>query len=43
MDYMSVKQFAEKYGVSERTVRNYCGEFKVIRHRVTDLKTEQQR
>ena len=24
MEYISVIQFAEKYGVSERTVRNYC-------------------
>lgn len=24
MKYVSVKQFAEKYGMSERTVRNYC-------------------
>lgn len=24
MEYMSVKQFAEKYGISERTARNYC-------------------
>jgi len=24
MDYLSVKQFAEKYGLSERSVRNYC-------------------
>ncbi|MBQ9253644.1 MAG: Fic family protein [Bacteroidales bacterium] len=24
MDYISVIQFAEKYGISERTVRNYC-------------------
>jgi len=24
MGYLSVKQFAEKYGVSERSVRNYC-------------------
>ncbi len=24
MDYLSVKQFAEKYGISERSVRNYC-------------------
>ena len=24
MEYISVRQFAEKYGVSDRTVRNYC-------------------
>ena len=24
MEYISVSQFAEKYGVSERTARNYC-------------------
>ena len=24
MEYQSVKQFAEKYGISERSVRNYC-------------------
>ena len=24
MEYLSVSQFAEKYGISERTVRNYC-------------------
>ncbi|MCR5131742.1 MAG: Fic family protein [Prevotella sp.] len=24
MEYLSVKQFAEKYGVSERSARNYC-------------------
>ena len=24
MEYVSVKQFAEKYGISERTARNYC-------------------
>ena len=24
MEYISVKEFAEKYGISERTVRNYC-------------------
>jgi len=24
MDYISVIQFAEKYGISERTARNYC-------------------
>lgn len=24
MEYISVKQFAEKYGISERTARNYC-------------------
>lgn len=29
MDYLSVVQFAEKYGVSERTVRNYCASGKI--------------
>lgn len=29
MEYISVKQFAEKYGVSERTVRNYCASGKI--------------
>ncbi len=24
MEYLSVRQFAEKYGISERSVRNYC-------------------
>ena len=24
MEYISVRQFAEKYGISERTVRHYC-------------------
>ncbi len=24
MEYLSVRQFAEKYGISERTARNYC-------------------
>ena len=24
MEYISVKQFAEKFNVSERTARNYC-------------------
>lgn len=24
MEYISVIQFAEKYGISERTARNYC-------------------
>ena len=24
MEYQSVKQFAEKYGISERSARNYC-------------------
>lgn len=24
MEYISVKQYAEKYGISERTARNYC-------------------
>ena len=29
MEYISVNQFAEKYGVSERTVRNYCANGKI--------------
>lgn len=29
MEYISVVQFAEKYGVSERTARNYCAEGKI--------------
>ena len=29
MEYLSVVQFAEKYGVSERTVRNYCASGKI--------------
>lgn len=29
MEYISVSQFAEKYGVSERTVRNYCASGKI--------------
>ena len=29
MEYISVVQFAEKYGISERTVRNYCAEGKI--------------
>ena len=29
MDYLSVSQFAEKHGVSERTVRNYCATGKI--------------
>jgi predicted site-specific integrase-resolvase len=28
-EYISVIQFAEKYGVSERTVRNYCTNGKI--------------
>ena len=24
MEYLSVSQFAEKYGIRERTLRNYC-------------------
>ena len=24
MEYLSVNQYAEKYGISERTARNYC-------------------
>lgn len=29
MEYLSVAQFAQKYGVSERTVRNYCAAGKI--------------
>ena len=29
MEYISVIQFAEKYGVSERTARNYCAQGKI--------------
>ena len=29
MDYLSVTQFAQKYGVSERTARNYCAAGKI--------------
>ena len=29
MDYLSVSRFAEKHGVSERTVRNYCATGKI--------------
>ena len=29
MEYISVVQFAEKHGISERTVRNYCSEGKI--------------
>ena len=29
MEYISVVQFAEKYGISERTARNYCAEGKI--------------
>lgn len=29
MEYISVKQFAEKYGISERTARNYCAMGKI--------------
>lgn len=29
MEYISVIQFAEKYGVSERTTRNYCAQGKI--------------
>ena len=30
MDYISVTQYAEKYGISERTARNYCATGKII-------------
>ena len=29
MEYISVSQFAERYGISERTVRNYCAHGKI--------------
>ena len=29
MEYISVIQFAEKYGISERTARNYCAAGKI--------------
>ena len=29
MEYISVVQFADKYGISERTVRQYCAEGKI--------------
>lgn len=29
MKYVSVAQIAKKWGVSERTVRNYCAEGKI--------------
>ena len=29
MEYISVVEFAEKYGISERTVRNYCASGKI--------------
>ena len=29
MEYISVAQFAKKYEISERTVRNYCAEGKI--------------
>lgn len=29
MDYISVMQFAEKFGISERTARNYCASGKI--------------
>ena len=29
MDFISVSQFAEKYGISERTARNYCAAGKI--------------
>ena len=29
MDFISVTQFAQKYSVSERTVRNYCAAGKI--------------
>lgn len=31
MEYISVTQYAEKYGISERTARNYCAQGKIER------------
>lgn len=36
MEYQSVKQFAEKHGISERSARNYCANGRI---RVSQLKT----
>ena len=30
MEYISVVQFVERYGISEQTARNYCAEGKTI-------------
>lgn len=29
MEYISVREFAERHGVAERTVRNYCASGKI--------------
>ena len=29
MEYISVTEFAEKFGISERTARNYCAQGKI--------------
>ena len=29
MEYISISQFAQKYGISERTARNYCAKGKI--------------
>jgi len=29
MEYLSVIQFADKFGISERTARNYCASGKI--------------
>jgi DNA-binding CsgD family transcriptional regulator len=29
MKYISVSQYAEKFGISERTARNYCANGKI--------------
>ena len=29
MEYISVSKFAEKYGIFERTARNYCAQGKI--------------
>ena len=29
MEYISVRQFAEKFGISERSARNYCANGKI--------------
>ena len=29
MDYISVTEFAKRYGIAERTARNYCAQGKI--------------
>ena len=38
MEYQSVKQFAEKYGISERSARNYCANGRIEGAFLTGLK-----